>query len=161
MKRRNLQNAFFSSNPVCRGLIEKAILVGTGICGLGFSWKNFSIFPVSNISGGILILWAYWFHLKAHRVHKQAHEKSQKIETVVTSGIFSKIRHPLYVSIIFMNIGIAMAFGVLITFMLSLLTIPHWILTALKEEETLLQQFPDEYAGYKQRVRWRMIPGLF
>jgi hypothetical protein len=34
-------NAFFLSNPLYRGIAEKIILVGTGICGLVFSWKRF------------------------------------------------------------------------------------------------------------------------
>jgi protein-S-isoprenylcysteine O-methyltransferase Ste14 len=60
-----------------------------------------------------------------------------------------------------MNIGIGLAFGVKVTFILSLLTIMHWVLTALKEEAALIKKFPVEYAIYKQRVRWRMIPWIF
>jgi protein-S-isoprenylcysteine O-methyltransferase Ste14 len=60
-----------------------------------------------------------------------------------------------------MNIGIALAFGIMVTFVLSLLSIIHWVLTALKEEGSLMNQFPEEYSRYKQRVRWRMIPGIF
>jgi protein-S-isoprenylcysteine O-methyltransferase Ste14 len=60
-----------------------------------------------------------------------------------------------------MNIGIGLAFGIMITFILALLTILHWVLTALKEEEALIKQFPDEYLKYKKIVQWRMIPGIF
>jgi hypothetical protein len=116
MKSFNLLNAFFLSNPLYRGMAEKIILVGTGICGLLFSWKTFPIFPSSHMSGGILILLAYGFHWWVHKVHKQAHEESQEIETIVTAGAFSKIRHPLYLSTIAMNIGISVAFGIMVTF---------------------------------------------
>lgn len=126
-----------------------------------FSWKTFPIFPLSHLLGGILLLLAYLFHQWAHKKHKQAHEESQEIKAIVTTGVFSKIRHPLYLSIIFMNIGIALAFGIMMTFILALLTIIHWVLTALKEEEVLMKQFPAEYAKYKQSVRWRMIPLIF
>lgn len=47
------------------------------------------------------------------------------------------------------------------TFIMALLTIIHWIATSLKEEEALLQKFPDAYNQYKKLVRWRMIPGIF
>jgi protein-S-isoprenylcysteine O-methyltransferase Ste14 len=161
MKNYNILNAFFLSNPFYRGMAEKIILIGTGICGLVLSWKTFSIFPLSNILGGILVLLAYAFHRWTEKDHKQAHKESQDIEIIVTSGVYSKIRHPLYLSLIAMNIGIALAFGVMITFALALLTIIHWILTALKEEEALMKQFPVEYPRYKQRVRWLMIPGVF
>ncbi|MBN1848167.1 MAG: isoprenylcysteine carboxylmethyltransferase family protein [Deltaproteobacteria bacterium] len=161
MESKSIIDSFLLSNPFHRGMGEILILVGMGICGLLFSWTKFSIFPVSNIFGGLLILSAFMFHGRTENEHKQAHERSESIDMIVTSGVYAKIRHPLYISIICMDIGIAIAFGVMATFILALLAIIHWVLTALKEEEALLKQFPDEYARYKQQVRWRMIPGIF
>lgn len=161
MKGYHIFNAFFISNPLYRGMAEKIILIGTGICGLVFSWKTFSIFPLSNVFGGILVIFAYMFHKWVEKGHRQAHEKLQDIDKIVTTGVYSKIRHPLYLSLITMNIGIALAFGVMMTFALVLLTVIHWIITALKEEETLLKTFPHEYTRYTQQVRWLMIPGVF
>jgi protein-S-isoprenylcysteine O-methyltransferase Ste14 len=161
MKIGNVLNVFFLSNPLYRGMAEKIILIGTGICGLVFSWKTLSIFPLSNILGGILVLLALTFYRWAEKDHKQAHQESQNIETLVTTGIYSKVRHPLYLSLIAMNIGIGLAFGVMITFLVALLTMIHWIVTAFKEEAVLLQKVPHEYVQYKQEVRWRMIPGVF
>lgn len=158
---RNIFNIIFLSNPVYRGTVEKIILIGTGICGLIFSWKQFPIFPFSHILGVVVILVAFGFHWRSHKRHKQAHEIAQKIESIVTVGSFSKIRHPLYLSLIVMNIGIGIAFGVMVTFVLVLVTIIHWVLTALKEEEALMEKFPADYISYKQRVRWRMIPMIF
>ena len=161
MKIGNVFNVFFLSNPLYRGMFELFILIGTGICGLVFSWTGFSIFPISNILGGILIFLAFAFHLWTEKDHKQAHEHSENIEKIVNTGVYAKIRHPLYLSLILQNIGIALAFGVMITFLMALLTMIHWIVTALKEENMLLQKFPNEYMQYKQKVRWRMIPGIF
>lgn len=161
MKIGNVFSAFFLSNPFHRGMFELCILVGTGICGLVYSWRGFSVFPVSNILGGILILSALAFHGWAEKDHKQAHEKSGKIGKIVDTGVYGKIRHPLYLSIILQNIGIALAFGVAITFVLALLTIIHWVVTAFQEEAALMQTFPDEYGQYRQKVRWRMVPGVF
>jgi arginine exporter protein ArgO len=62
MKTCDVLNAFFLSNPLYRGMAEKIILVGTGICGLVFSWKKIPIFSLSHMLGGILILLAYGFH---------------------------------------------------------------------------------------------------
>jgi protein-S-isoprenylcysteine O-methyltransferase Ste14 len=161
MKIKDVFNAFFLSNPLYRGMVEKIILIGSGICGLVFSWEKLSAFPLSNILGGILILLAFSFHQWAEKKHKQAHKKSKDIELLVTTGVYSKIRHPLYLSLMLQNIGIALAFGVMITFVLALLTVIHWIVTAFTEEAALLQKFPREYRRYQQKVRWRMIPGVF
>jgi protein-S-isoprenylcysteine O-methyltransferase Ste14 len=161
MKDKSLIDSFLLSNPFKRGMVELVILVGTGIFGLVFCWAKFSVPPVSNILGGLLILLAFVFHWWTEKEHKQAHERSDDISRIVTSGVYAKIRHPLYLSIIFVNIGVGLAFGVMITFVLAILTILHWVLTALKEEEALIKQFPDEYLKYKQLVRWRMIPWIF
>jgi protein-S-isoprenylcysteine O-methyltransferase Ste14 len=104
---------------------------------------------------------SYAFHWCTHKKHKQAHEEASGIESIVTGGIFSKIGHPLYLSLLGMNVGIAISFGVMITSALALLTIIHWVLTAFKEEKELMKRFPGEYARYKQQVRWRMIPWVF
>jgi protein-S-isoprenylcysteine O-methyltransferase Ste14 len=153
--------AFLLSNPFFRGMVELGVLVLTGTCGLAFTWTKFSIFPLSHIAGGALILFGLVFHCWTEKGHKMAHEQSRAIEKLVTTGVYSRIRHPLYLSIIVMNVGIALAFGVMLTFLIALLTIVHWIATALAEEGFLLRKFPDEYRRYKQAVRWRMIPGIF
>jgi Putative protein-S-isoprenylcysteine methyltransferase len=161
MKIESAISTFLLLNPFKRGMFEWFILVGTGICGLIFSWYNFSIFPFSNILGGFLILFAFLFHWWAEKGHKQAHEQADNIEKIVSSGVYSKIRHPLYLSLIVLNIGIALSFGILITLIIALLTVVHWAATSYKEEQILQNRFQDEYTQYKKSVRWRMIPGIF
>jgi protein-S-isoprenylcysteine O-methyltransferase Ste14 len=161
MKAGDLLDVLFLSNPFHRGMVEKLILIGTGICGRVFSWTEFSIFPLSNILGVILILLGYAFHRRTEKGHNQAHEESRDIDKIVTTGVYSKIRHPLYLSLVVMNLGIALAFGVMITFAVALLTIIHWVLASWREEKTLLRSFPNDYPQYMQDARWRMIPGIF
>ena len=161
MKNVKLIDAVLLSNPIHRGMIEYLLLIGTGILGLFFLWSKLPLFPVLNIVGGILILSGLLFHVHAEKNHKQAHEKSADIVKIMKNGIFSKIRHPLYTSMIIINLGIALAFGVLVTFIIAIVSILHWIMTALKEEEFLLQKFGEEYSLYKKNTRWRFLPGIF
>jgi protein-S-isoprenylcysteine O-methyltransferase Ste14 len=95
MKNGSKIESFLLSNPFHRGMVESFILVGSGICGLIFSWAKFSVSPASNILGGLLIFSALLFHRWAEKEHKQAHEKSENVSRIVNSGIYSKIRHPL------------------------------------------------------------------
>jgi len=39
-------------------------------------------------------------HGLSHKEHKQAHSKAEDIEKIVTTGIYSKIRHPGYLGLI-------------------------------------------------------------
>ncbi|MFC1577761.1 methyltransferase family protein [Thermodesulfobacteriota bacterium] len=161
MKNWNLIESVLLSNPIYRGMIEFLLLIGSGILGLFFSWPKLPFFPVLNILGGILILSGLLFHVYAGKNHKQAHEKSADIVKIVNNGVFSKLRHPLYLSAIIINLGIALAFGVVLTFLIAVCSIFHWVMTALKEEEFLLQKFGEEYRQYKKNVRWRFLPKIF
>lgn len=161
MKNGNLIDSLLLSNPIYRAMIEYLLLIGTGILGLFFSWSKLPFSPVLNIVGGILILSGFLFHVHAEKNHKQAHEKSADISKIVKNGIFSKIRHPLYASAIIINLGIALAFGVILTLIIAIVSILHWVMTALKEEDFLLQKLGEEYSLYKKEVRWRFIPRIF
>ena len=149
------------TNPMRRGTIECVLLFSTGILGLFFSWPKIQLFPISNALGGLLLIAGLLFHLSAEKNHKQAHEKTSDITHIIDGGVFSRIRHPLYLSIIVMNIGIALAFGVIPTLIIACLSIIHWLITALAEESYLLEEFGKNYQQYKQRVPWRFIPGIF
>jgi protein-S-isoprenylcysteine O-methyltransferase Ste14 len=100
-------------------------------------------------------------HLYSERSHREAHKRSSEVTAIVERGMYARIRHPLYLSLIVMDLGIALAFGVPWTLIpagvFSLLA----VLTALREESYLLERFPGQYGRYRAAVRWRMIPGLF
>jgi protein-S-isoprenylcysteine O-methyltransferase Ste14 len=161
MKNGNLIDTVLLSNPIHRGMIEYLLLIGTGILGLFFSWSKLPFFPMLNIVGGLLIFSGFLFHVYAGKNHPQAHEKSADIVKIVNVGVFSKLRHPLYLSAIVINFGIAFAFGVVLTLLIAVASMFHWIITALKEEEFLLQKFGQDYSQYKKNVRWRFLPGIF
>lgn len=161
MKESSLIAKLLLSNPFHRGMVEYVFLLGTGILGLAFSWPKIPFSPVSNIAGGVLLAAGFLFHVHAEKNHKQAHEKSASITQIVNNGVFSKIRHPLYLSVIAMNAGIALTFGGVVTLVIALLSAFHWVATALAEEAFLLQKFDGEYARYTERVRWRFLPGIF
>jgi protein-S-isoprenylcysteine O-methyltransferase Ste14 len=76
-----------------------------------------------------------------------------------TRGLYGFVRHPLYFAWVLFVFGTpAMtdtraAFAVISTAYL-MLAIPF-------EERSLVRTFGDDYLRYRDRVRWRMIPGLY
>ena len=147
--------------PTHRVMIEWPILIIVAVLGTVFSWSKMPFFPYSNIIGGIVFISGMLFHKNCHKAHVQAHEQSGDIESLVKTGIFSRIRHPLYLSLIPVYFGFAIAWGVLwLLLPASILTVLT-VLTAVKEEEFLLQKFGSEYEEYMQAVPWRFIPGIF
>jgi protein-S-isoprenylcysteine O-methyltransferase Ste14 len=159
--KRSVFDLILLANPIYISGIEGVLLIGTGILGWVFSWPKMPLFPALNVIGGVLFLSGVVLHHYCERVHQQAHHQSDDITRIVTAGVYSKIRHPLYLSMIFINLGIGLAFGIIWTFILAVLIKARIIMSALKEEEFLLDRYPEEYGQYKQCVRWRMIPGVF
>jgi len=100
-------------------------------------------------------------HGISHKTHKEAHSKAENIEKIVTEGIYSKIRHPGYLGLILVYLGVALWFGNILPVILSIIFSVLLILTALKEEEYLLRKFGKEYEEYMKQVPWRFIPKVF
>jgi protein-S-isoprenylcysteine O-methyltransferase Ste14 len=161
MKGQTLLNQYLLVKPTLRMVIEWPIIIIIGILGEIFSWVRIPLSPYSNLVGGAILLGGWMFHVYCHRVHKQAHEQSQQIEELVTTGVFSKVRHPMYLSLILMYLGLAIAWGVVWMLLPSLFFSVLTVLTTIKEEEFLLRRFGHQYEEYMQAVPWRLIPKIF
>ena len=161
MKGQRLLNRYLLAKPTLRMVIEWPIIIVIGILGEIFSWVRIPLSPYSNLVGGAIFLGGWIFHVYCHRVHKQAHEQSQQIEGIVTTGVFSKIRHPMYLSLILMYLGLAIAWGIVWMLLPSFLFSAFTVLIAIKEEEVLLRKFGHQYEEYMQAVPWRLIPKIF
>jgi protein-S-isoprenylcysteine O-methyltransferase Ste14 len=68
---------------------------------------------------------------------------------LITKGIYSKIRHPMYLGFIFWLIGFPVFFGALFSFFLSLLFITNILFWRYLEEKELEKRFPS-YLNYKE-----------
>jgi protein-S-isoprenylcysteine O-methyltransferase Ste14 len=161
MRGQTLLTQYLLAKPILRMVIEWPIIVIIGILGEIFSWTRIPLSPYSNFVGGAILLGGWIFHAYCHKVHKQAHEQSQQIERLVTTGVFSKMRHPMYLSLILMYLGLAIAWGVVWMLFPSILFSALTVLTTIKEEEVLLRRFGHQYEEYMQAVPWRLIPKIF
>ena len=159
MKR--LFDAYLLAKPAVRGWLEWGVLAGSGIFGLVVGTIRLPLFPFINFLGLLLFLAGLFFHMYAEWDHREAHKRSSEITGIVDQGMYAKIRHPLYLSLIVMDLGIALAFGVLWTLVLAFVFSVLAVLTAVREERFLLGRFPEQYACYRIRVPWRMVPRLF
>lgn len=73
-------------------------------------------------------------------------------------GVFRRVRHPIYGGLILIALGwsvitspLALVFAVALVLLLEA--------KSRLEESMLEQRFP-EYGAYRQRVRWRFVPGV-
>lgn len=70
---------------------------------------------------------------------------------LMTKGIYSKIRHPMYLGQLLMAVGLPVFAEGLVTLCLSIVWIAQLIFWKLLEEKQLLEKYP-EYISYKKRT---------
>jgi protein-S-isoprenylcysteine O-methyltransferase Ste14 len=79
---------------------------------------------------------------------------------LVTSGVYSVIRHPSYLGLLVNSLGWALAFRSVLGVLLAALMVPP-LLARIRAEETLLHtQFAGEYSAYCTRTS-RLIPRIY
>lgn len=82
-------------------------------------------------------------------------------ETLVTKGAYSWLRHPIYLAFLAMLLatGLLVSSGIKLILPV-LLYISGSELRISSEEEELAGRFRESYAEYRNRTRWRYLPGL-
>ena len=72
---------------------------------------------------------------------------------LVTTGIYSKIRHPLYLGVKLVFLGLALLLRSIIGIVLVVVVlIPLHIYRAKKEEQELIKKFGKKYLDYKKKT---------
>lgn len=76
-----------------------------------------------------------------------------------TGGLYRFVRHPLYLSYTIAFLGFVINQPSYLNICIYVAALLLWILRLLAEERFLLQD--EAYRAYAERVRYRMIPGVF
>jgi protein-S-isoprenylcysteine O-methyltransferase Ste14 len=86
-----------------------------------------------------------------------ANVKVESAQTVVSTGVYSVVRHPMYFGNVVLMIGIPLALG---SYWGLLFVIPGLavLVTRVLDEEKVLTQQLAGYADYVQRVHARLLP---
>ncbi|NVM52732.1 MAG: isoprenylcysteine carboxylmethyltransferase family protein [Candidatus Helarchaeota archaeon] len=100
----------------------------------------------------LLIILGAWFAIAGVKEVTLKVAETHKPEKVITTGIYSRIRHPQYFGTIVVHVG----FSLLLSSLYSLLSTPLIIfynyITSWKEEKELIKEFGKEYEEYKKKV---------
>lgn len=84
----------------------------------------------------------------------------QEGQTVIDTGLYGIVRHPMYTSTILMSLAIPLVLGSWISFA-PMLLYPVIIIRRIHGEEALLEEGLPGYREYQQKVRWRLIPYIW
>lgn len=80
---------------------------------------------------------------------------------LLTEGPYSRVRHPFYSGFLLLAIGLATLFTTLETLMLLAISVVVILYYVPKEEEMLIERYGKEYRAYMEKVRWKLIPGVY
>lgn len=84
----------------------------------------------------------------------------QEGQKVVDTGLYGVVRHPMYAVTLLLFLAMPLVLGSLPSFAVSL-AYPAIIARRIRNEEQVLEAGLEGYAVYKQRVRYRLIPGIW
>ena len=84
----------------------------------------------------------------------------QEGHTLVTTGIYSRIRNPSYLGLLIGSLGWSLAFRSGVGVLMTAALIPPLIARMHAEERLLASEFGAPYDAYRART-WRLIPGIY
>ncbi|WP_379067947.1 methyltransferase family protein [Mesorhizobium sp. UC22_110] len=125
--------------------------------------SNFMAVPMwLQITGGLLILanYAGCFWTFNENTFAAPVVKIQEGQTVIDTGPYALVRHPMYSSALLLFFGMPLLLGSWSGLWGSLVLSLALAWRSVNEEKALRRQFVD-YGDYSQRVRYRLIPYLW
>ena len=125
-----------------------------------FGWSDVP-FPLA-LTGLALVLLGYLMILYVFITNSYASRvvEVEKGQRVITTGPYALVRHPMYVGVIFFYGITPIALGSYWAMIPSLLIIPILVVRIIDEEKELLEDLAG-YREYTQKVRYRLVPGLW
>ncbi len=135
------------------------------VAGLDYRFRWSPVFPTwLTLLGFILIAWGYAFGVWA-LVENRFFSSMVRIQTdrghlVCDTGPYRIVRHPGYAGNILPLAGIVLALGSIWTLIPAMVALIITVIRTTLEDQTLQDELPG-YRDYAQRVRYRLIPGIF
>lgn len=137
-------------------------IAGFVVAGLDyrFGWSAMPTWVV--VTASVLFLVAYVLYAEVMRENAYLSRtiKVEEGQTVVDTGLYGIVRHPMYMATILLFVMMPLVLGswyALIVFAFY----PAIIIVRLRDEEDLLTRELSGYAEYKRKVRYRIIPFIW
>ena len=137
-------------------------IAGFVVAGLDFrfGWSQMPTWVVITASVLFLVSYALYAEVMRENAYLSRTIKVEEGQTVVDTGLYGIVRHPMYMVTILLFLMIPLVLGswyALIAFAFY----PAIIIVRLKDEEDLLTRELPGYTEYKQKVKYRIIPFIW
>jgi len=138
------------------------ILVLPGLDAVRFQWSNIPLIVkvlafIGYIPGFAIAFWPMRENAFLSDVVRIQEDRGH---TVCTTGPYKYVRHPMYVGVILIMLCFPFSLGSLYTLIPAVIIVVLFIIRTALEDKTLQKELPG-YKEYAQKVRYRLIPGIW
>ncbi len=134
-------------------------LLGFIVAGLGFRFGWYTLPKGVVIAAAVVFLAAYLLYAEVLRENTYLSRtiEVQENQTVIDTGLYSIVRHPMYSVTLFLFLSMPIVLGSVYSFLIFL-AYPFVIAKRIKNEEEFLEKELNGYRAYQQKVKYRLIP---
>ena len=145
-------------------VLLSALMFIAGFIVAGFNFRyGWGVFPnIVIIISSIIFVLSYIVYAEVLRENKYLSRtiEVQENQKVIDSGLYGIVRHPMYMSTIFLFLSMPLILGSIYSFVIFLIY-PIIIAKRIKNEEEVLEKELEGYAEYKNKVKYKMIPFIW
>jgi len=139
------------SQPAVAGLDVKRF--GWSSIALGLAYPG----AIAFVLGILMIAWVLRVNPFAEATVRIQRDRGQ---SVVDSGPYRFVRHPMYIGACLMYLGMPLVLGSVAALVLGVVIVALMIWRTSREDLTLRQELPG-YEEFTKRARYRLLPGVW
>ena len=141
------------------GLMFLAAFIVAGL-NFRFGWLPLPRWGVWLAAAVFLLAYALYAEVLRENVWLSRTIEVQEHQTVVDTGLYGVVRHPMYAVTLLLFLSMPLVLGSPLSFLITLLYIPI-IVKRIRNEEDVLKDGLEGYAEYMTRVKYRLVPGIW
>ena len=137
-------------------------LTGFIIAGLDFRFKWFILPNTVVILSSITFVLSYILYAEVLKENTYLSRtiKVTEEQKLIDTGLYSIVRHPMYMATIFLFLSMPLVLGSIFSFIIFMLY-PFIIIKRIKNSEEVLEKELKGYKEYKKKVKYRLIPFIW
>lgn len=138
------------------GVMFLAAFIAAGL-NARFDWLHFPLWAVWTASGVFLLAYLMYAEVMRENAYLSRTIEVQESQTVVDSGLYGIVRHPMYAATLFLFLSMGIILDSPVSLAIMLFYIPI-IAARMKNEEKVLEEGLNGYREYKTKVKYKVIP---
>jgi protein-S-isoprenylcysteine O-methyltransferase Ste14 len=142
---------------VCAALLAMLIVPGFD---RRWHWSGVPAWLTVVADATIVASFVIFFYVMKQNSFAAATVRVEREQTVVSTGLYGVVRHPMYMGTLPLTIAMPLALGSWWALLPVLAIVPPLVWRLIDEDRVLRRDLPG-YAAYCARVRYRLVPGIW